>query len=60
VVEIKKHRLTHSRIFAETPVGHAFWYKNSLDLLEIAVNEGNAAKNLGIRIGDPIKLTKSK
>ncbi|HVK56535.1 MAG TPA: SAM-dependent chlorinase/fluorinase [Burkholderiales bacterium] len=60
VVEIKKHRLIHSRIFAEAPVGHAFWYKNSLNLLEIAVNQDNAAKCLGIQIGDPIKLTKSK
>jgi hypothetical protein len=32
-----------------------FWYENSLSLVEIAVNCGNAAEQLGLKIGSPIR-----
>ncbi len=32
-----------ARIFADRPIGAAFWYENSCGLVEIAVNQGRAA-----------------
>ena len=34
--------------------GAAFWYENSQDLVEIAVNCGSAAQLLGLKIGDRV------
>lgn len=48
--------LGHSRVFCEVLPGAAFCYENSLGLLEIAVNGGNAAEKLHIKVGEPIKL----
>jgi len=42
------------RTFADAAKGEAFWYKNALDLAEIAVNQGNAASRLGLAIGDGV------
>src|SRR3546814_5967076 len=44
--------LRHARVFSAVPPGAAFWYENSSGLVEIAVNQGNAAVMLGLRIGD--------
>lgn len=62
-----KHRALHVSIgpheigpvrntYAEVPVGHALALIGSSQMLEIAVNGGNAAKALQIRRGTPIKL----
>lgn len=40
--------------FSAVPRGTAFWYENSLGLVEIAVNCDNAAERLGLQIGSPI------
>jgi S-adenosylmethionine hydrolase len=34
--------------------GEALWYENGQGLVEIAVNCGNAAQLLGLKIGDGI------
>lgn len=48
--------LKYARVFSEVPPGAAFWYENANGLVEIAVNGGNAAAQLGLRPGDPLTL----
>lgn len=55
-VRVKGQDLTMARTFADMPVGQAFWYENANGLLEIAVNQGNAAQQLGLTLGDPVEL----
>lgn len=50
------HWLPYARTFCEVSPGHAFWYENSLGLVELAVNQGQADQVLGLRPGDPIEL----
>jgi len=44
----------HARVFAEVPAGTAFWYENSSGLVEVAVNRGSAAAELGLAVGMPV------
>ena len=48
--------LKYARVFSEVPPGTAFWYENANGLVEIAVNGGSAATQLGFRPGDPLTL----
>lgn len=49
-------RVPWARVFSEAPEGAPFWYANSIGLVEIAVDRGNAAAQLGLDIGDPVAL----
>ncbi|HSO99948.1 MAG TPA: SAM-dependent chlorinase/fluorinase [Thioalkalivibrio sp.] len=40
--------------FSSVPRGHAFWYINSMGLVEIAVNQGRAEALLGMGVGDAV------
>jgi S-adenosylmethionine hydrolase len=42
--------------FGAVPLGTPFWYRNSLDLVEIAVNGGSAATRLSLAIGDAVLI----
>jgi len=42
--------------FSDRPIGTAFWYENSNGLVEIAVNQGRADRDLGLAIGSPIEM----
>ncbi|OYY94305.1 MAG: hypothetical protein B7Y41_08275 [Hydrogenophilales bacterium 28-61-23] len=55
-LEVNGKRLPWRRVYAEAGKGEAFWYVNSSGLIEIAVNRGNAAGMLGLKVGDLIKL----
>lgn len=46
--------LSYARVYAEVAEGAAFWYENSQGLVEIAVNCGHAAQQLGLKIGDGV------
>ena len=48
--------LSRARTFCEVPHGTAFWYENSLGLVELAVNKGRADLTLGLEAGDPIDV----
>jgi hypothetical protein len=48
--------LTHARTFADVPLAQAFWYENANGLVEIAVNQGHAAEQLGIKLGDSVTI----
>ncbi|NTV94255.1 MAG: SAM-dependent chlorinase/fluorinase [Thiobacillus sp.] len=59
VVELKGRRLQRRTTFHEAAKGEAFWYVNSAGLVEIAVNRGSAAAQLGLAVGDLVRLATS-
>ncbi len=50
-------RLVLSRTFGDVSPGNMVAYIGSEALLEIGVNQGSAAKSLGLSVGDPITLS---
>ena len=46
--------LPYARVFADVPAGQGFWYENSIGLVEIAVNRGNASSMLGLAVGQEV------
>jgi S-adenosylmethionine hydrolase len=48
--------LERARTFSERSPGAAFWYENSNGLVEIAVNQGRADRDLGLAIGGPVEI----
>jgi len=42
--------------FSDRPPGEAFWYENSNGLVEIAVNQGRADRDLGLAIGVSVEI----
>jgi S-adenosylmethionine hydrolase len=46
--------IAHGRVFAAVAPGTPFWYENSSGLVEIAVNQGDAARDLGLAVGTPV------
>lgn len=49
-------RLAFARTFSEVSPGQAFWYENANGLVELAVNGGNAAQQLGLALGQPVRV----
>ena len=49
-----RRTLPRAGTFGDVRRGAAFWYTNSLGLAEIAVNQGSAARKLGLRVGSPV------
>ena len=49
--------VAYARVFSDAQIGQAFWYENSIGLVEIAVNCGSAAAQLGVRVGDLVQVT---
>jgi S-adenosylmethionine hydrolase len=47
--------LAWSRTFEEARPGAAFWYANSIGLVEIAASRGIAARAMRLRIGSPVR-----
>jgi len=50
-------RLAFRRTFSAGRDHRAFWYRNSLGLVEIAVNQDSAAERLGLAVGDAVSIT---
>ena len=42
--------------FSDRPPSEAFWYENSNGLVEIAVNQGRADRDLGLAIGVSVEI----
>ena len=49
-------RLRHSPTFSEAQHGKPFWYVNSIGLVEIAMNQGNAADAAGLHVGSAVQV----
>jgi S-adenosyl-L-methionine hydrolase (adenosine-forming) len=48
------------RTYGEVAVGASLVLVGSAGLLEIAVNQGNGARDLGLEVGDPVLVTGSR
>ncbi|MGY8961449.1 MAG: SAM hydroxide adenosyltransferase, partial [Alphaproteobacteria bacterium] len=46
------HVLAPAATFGDVPPGTGFWYGNSAGLVEIAINQGNAAATFSLSAGD--------
>ena len=46
----------HARVFSAVAPGQAVWYENSVGLVEIAVNQGSAARTFGLSVGDAVYI----
>lgn len=55
-VEVAGRRLGYARVFEAAPEGAAFWYINSLGLVEIAVRRGSAVAQLGLQAGSALRV----
>jgi S-adenosylmethionine hydrolase len=55
VLQAGGRNLGYARTFCEVPCGQAFWYENSLGLVEVAVNQGRADSLLGLAPGDSVR-----
>jgi S-adenosylmethionine hydrolase len=55
-IRVGHRELVRARVFGEVPAGSACWYENSLGLVEIAVNRGHAARELGLKPGDDVTV----
>jgi len=50
------HAFKHSESFGLVNRGDGLWFVNSVGLVELAVNRGNAAAKLGLAVGMPVEV----
>jgi len=53
---INEHKVSSADTFCSVPVGEVFWYKNSIGLVEVAVNQGRADEHLSLLVGNQFYL----
>ena len=58
VLIINDRNLDYVSIFSNSDTGQPFWYVNSNELVEIAVNKGSAKTVLGLEVGQCIEIKK--
>jgi S-adenosylmethionine hydrolase len=56
VLDVGGIPVSYARTFSEVPAKAPFWTGNSLGLVEVAINCGSAAENLGLRLGSPVRF----
>ncbi len=49
---VRGRRLRYANTFSSVSKGGAFWYENSMGLIEFAVNQGSARDLLALQLGD--------
>ncbi len=54
VISLKGRAVKSAGTFGEVGVGEAFWYENSMGLVEIAVNKGSARRMFDLMLGDEL------
>jgi len=55
-VGIGDARIRHAGTFAEVEEGEAFWYENSMGLVELAMNRSSIRDKLALRIGSKVSV----
>lgn len=55
-VQVGGQNISYAKTFSNVKKGTAFWYENSNGLVEIAVNQGSAAEQLGLTSGTKLIL----
>jgi S-adenosyl-L-methionine hydrolase (adenosine-forming) len=58
-LSVRGQDLLYRQAFHEAAKGEAFWYVNSVGLIEVAANRASAAELLGLQVGDAIRLSGS-
>jgi len=53
---VKGNRINYTRVFAEAEKAQPFWYVNSNGLVEIAMNQADAAQVLGLEVGTQLQV----
>lgn len=48
--------ITHAETYSAVPVGSPFWYRNSSQMIELAVNQGRADVQLGLGVGSRLTI----
>lgn len=56
LVQLDGRRLARATTFADLPKGSAFWYENSIGLVEIAVSQGRAWDEFRLSVGAQIAV----
>jgi S-adenosylmethionine hydrolase len=56
-VTVKGMPVPHAAVFGDVPARAAFWYENSIGLVEIACNRASAAASLGLAIGERVAFS---
>jgi len=56
MVEVAGNLFSPALTFSDVAEGQGFWYENSLGLVEIAANRGDAARQFAIAVGAPVTL----
>jgi len=56
-LSVSGQMVAHADTFSAVPRGTAFWYVNSNGLVEIAVNQGRADRELGLTIGSAVTIS---
>jgi S-adenosylmethionine hydrolase len=53
---VNGHALPEATTFCSVPDGQPFWYRNSIGVVEVAVNRGSARRVLGLAVGMVIRF----
>jgi S-adenosylmethionine hydrolase len=56
-ISMGQHTLKWERTFSSVPPEQGFWYENSIGLVELAVNQGSATIQYGLKVGDGVQIT---
>ncbi|MEE8320305.1 MAG: SAM-dependent chlorinase/fluorinase [Gammaproteobacteria bacterium] len=56
IIKVANQKITSAKTFSDVPAGQAFWYENSNGLVEIALNRGEAAKELLLAVGSGVEV----
>jgi S-adenosylmethionine hydrolase len=59
VIPLGEATLHYAHTFDAVPTGRGFWYRNSMGLIEFAVNRGSAAELYRLALGSPVEWRKS-
>lgn len=59
-IKVGIHHVSYAQVFAKVARHQVFWYENANGLVEIAVNQGRADKELGLRLGIRIKIVNNE
>ncbi|MCP4287261.1 MAG: SAM-dependent chlorinase/fluorinase [Gammaproteobacteria bacterium] len=54
LIQVEGVDIGYARTFSDKDPGQPFWYRNSIGLVEIAVNQGRADQLLELEIGQPL------
>jgi S-adenosylmethionine hydrolase len=58
-LEVGGKVLRYARTFCESPLGQAFWFENSIGLVEVALNCGSAAQQLDLAVGTKVRFIRA-